>query len=292
MRTIKRALADASALLKTANIPAPYREAQLILAHVLKTPVLKLMVDDQRILTDDEKARFKLAVFKRAAQMPLSYITGNREFMHWIFKVNRSVLIPRPESEILVELAHRELVQRFPGQKLLLADIGTGSGAIGLSLTAMLPGSNLHAVDISRDALQVAAENARNLEVAERVLFYRGNLSAPLKHLRGKLHCLVANLPYVSQRDYRRLPVGVRGFEPGSALAAGPDGLKFYRRLLAAVPELLRPRGIVLVEIGHNQARRVKRVFVQAGFACPRVVKDLAGHDRIVWAAKTNPSVF
>lgn len=276
----------ASAKLRQAGIDQPWFEAQLLLASVLNLQALELILHDDEELNPMEHKAFMEFVEQRVKRRPLAYIVGSKHFMDWEFYVDERVLIPRPETELLVELAAEELGRRFPETPLYLADVGTGSGAIGLSLLALLPSARLAAVDISEPALQVARVNARRLKVEGRVCFYQGNFLEPLESWRGRLHCVTANLPYVSEGDYSRLQPEITSFEPYSALVSGCDGLDHYRRLLITVKDYLCPGGMAFVEIGSTQAEQITQLFIAGGYKDPRVVEDLAGHPRIIWSEK------
>jgi release factor glutamine methyltransferase len=212
----------------------------------------------------------------------VAYITGHREFYGLNFLVDRRVLIPRPETELLVDEALAWLRGRF-GQRLTVADAGTGSGAIAVAIARKYPGGTVYATDASPGALAVAAENAERLGVAGRVMLLEGDLLTPL---RVRVDLIVANLPYVRE-DQMPLWCGATqvelAFEPFDALCGGPDGLDVIRRLLQQAPQYLNPGGAVMLEIGADQGHAAealaKEAFPQARV---RVKKDLAGLDRLV----------
>lgn len=259
----------------------------MLLAHSLGLDVAAVVAHGDEKLSEAEVRGYNQALAQRASRRPMAYITGTKPFLHWEFIVNEAVLIPRPETEILVEKAVFELSRDFPGQVLHLADIGTGSGAIGLSMLALLPSACLTAVDISPAALAVAQQNAQLLNVADRVVFRCGDLLQPLEDMvKQGFHCITANLPYIAAGDYPGLQPEVRCHEPRAALVSGSDGLWHYRRLLREVGKFLVPGGMVFIEIGSSQGAQARQLFVDGGFPRPQVEKDLAGHDRVVWAKK------
>lgn len=276
-------LLEAAEELKEGGIDRPWFEAQLLLAWVLGWDAGRVAAHDEDIPSPQQTCRFRRAVAKRKGRMPSAYITGKKSFMNWDFFVAEGVLIPRPESEILVEHAVRQLVRSFPGEEIIFADIGTGSGAIGLSILLALPAGVLHAVDSSPRALEIAGQNAIALGVGERVSFYRGDLLAPLDHLRGRLMGIVANLPYVALDEYRRLQPEIRRYEPRDALVSGRDGLDHYRRFFGQLTGYLRPGGLLFVEIGWDQGEKMMALFGEEEFSSPALITDLAGLPRVVW---------
>lgn len=285
MVTRRQALAAAAAKLKAAGLERPWFEAQVLLSARLGLSAAEIIGHDEEVLSPAQLRDYEEAVAQRVRRRPAAYIIGKKPFLRWEFIVTEDVLIPRPETEILVETAAAETARQFPAQfRLRLADIGTGSGAIGLSLLKMLPGACLAAVDLSERALQVARENARLLGVLERVIFYAGDLLRPLAGWRELgFHCITANLPYLSRAEYKTLQPEVL-HEPPLALVSGADGLFHYRRLLRNVKEYLAPGGLLFVEIGDGQAEEVKKLFIAGGFPRPRAERDLCGKERVVWA--------
>ncbi len=218
---------------------------------------------------------------RRLAHEPSAYITGHREFFGLDFEVTPATLIPRPETELLVEAAievakPRGRIRRGP----VIADIGTGCGAIAVALALHVPRSDIHAVDISAAALDVARGNAERHGVTDRIYFHRGHLLTPLPEY---VDVLVANLPYVTTTDWQRLPPELREHEPRAALDGGPDGLDVIRELLAEAPQFLRPRGCVCVEFGAGQAQAVKDI-ARPHFPghSLEIRRDLATLDRVL----------
>lgn len=275
-----------AAQLKEAGIDRPWSEALLLLAWALGRSQAALLAHPELVLKPEEVRRYSLGLAQRRACKPLAYITESKSFLHWDFFVRKGVLIPRPETELLAELAAAQVKRYFPADDLLLADIGTGCGAIGLSLLLLLPGARLLAVDSSPRALETAKINARRLGVESRAFFVGGDLLAPLGPWRGNLACITANLPYIPEGEYGGLQPEVREYEPKEALVSGPDGLDHYRSLLAEAGKTLVSGGLLLVEIGDRQGERVLELFRRGGFPAPEIKKDLAGLDRIVWARK------
>lgn len=275
----------AAATLKEAGIQQPWFEAQLLLCWLLGKTIAEVLAHGEYMLTDLQVGKYWELVEQRKRRKPLAYITGVKSFMGWDFLVTEAVLIPRPETEILVELAVQQLVQHHSGESVVIADIGTGCGAIGLSMLMLLPPARLCAVDSSHSALAVARKNAAQFGLQQRVKFFQGDLLSPLEQFRGKLACIIANLPYIPQDEYASLQPEITDYEPREALVSGKDGLYHYRRLLAQARHYLVAGGLLLVEIGSSQGEEVQTLFRQGGFS-PQLANDLAGRDRVVWGRK------
>ena len=223
-------------------------------------------------ITQDQLAEYESVLKKRAEHIPLQYITGETEFMGLPFKVNSSVLIPRQDTETLVEEA---LKVAKTGMKVL--DLCTGSGCIIISILHHGKELEGYASDISRHAINVAKENAKLNQVA--VSFETGDL---FDHIKGKYDIIVSNPPYIRTEEIAKLMPEVQNFEPYDALDGKEDGLFFYRKIVEQAGNYLNPGGHLLFEIGHDQGQDVSGLMEQAGFKDVRVVKDLAGNDRVV----------
>lgn len=279
------ALAFARAFLKQGGVSCPSLEAELLLAFAAGTDRVGIYRDAGRMLLPAEEEKLMELLKRRAAGEPVAYLLGQKEFMGLLFAVNRDVLIPRPETELLVETA----LEIFGGeQSLLAADVGTGSGCIAVSLAHYLPGAIVYATDISLAALEVARQNARRHRVEERVYFLTGDLLAPLLALGffRRLSLVAANLPYIPSAEIEQLCPEVSRFEPRLALDGGPDGLELYRRLVPQAEEVLCPGGYLLMEISPSQEKEVPSLF-PAGAWQLSLRKDLAGRIRLVVARKT-----
>ena len=211
---------------------------------------------------------------KRCTRIPLQYLTGEQEFMGLTFSVNPHVLVPRQDTETLVEQAEKQL---SPGKRVL--DLCTGSGCILISLLARVPGVSGLGTDISEEALATAERNADRLGVADRAQWARGDLFAPVE---GRFDVIVSNPPYIPREDIDGLMPEVADFEPRGALDGGDDGLDFYRRITSEASEYLEAGGRLLLEIGCDQARDVTALMEKAGFVHVATVRDLSGLDRVV----------
>lgn len=267
----------------TRGIDSPRLDAEVLLSHVLGKERIYLYVHFDEPLEAPELAAYREYIKQRVARQPVAYIIGRREFMGLSFRVTPAVLVPQPDTEILVQAALDRLAAK-PAARI--ADIGTGSGAIVLSLLYYRKELQASAVDISADALAVAAENAASLGVAERVTFCEGDLLAPLAG--QQFAAIVSNPPYIPTADIAGLAPEVRTAEPMGALDGGADGLVFYRRLVADAPALLASDGFLAMEVGIHEAAPVAALAQASGaFARTEVLKDLAGIERVVvcWRA-------
>lgn len=260
-------------------------DAELLLAHVLGVRRLDLYLQFERPLTDEEVAEYREAVRRRARREPLQYITGEAAFRELVLRVDPRVLIPRPETEVLVgEVLDwaRPAAVAGPGG-LLALDIGTGSGAIALSLLREGPFAAVVATDVSAGALDVAAANASALGLAERLDLRSGSVWAPVGDAE-RFDVIVANPPYVMDSAGATLMPEVRDHEPAGALYGGADGLEVVREIVAGARSHLRPGGLLALEIDPGQASTVTGLASAAGLTAPRVVVDLAGRERVVLA--------
>lgn len=261
-----------------ASTEKPHLEAELLLAALLERSRAYLLAHLDAPLPEAVAATYRAWVLRRAAGEPLPYITGRIEFFGLDFAVSPAVLIPRPETELLVEAALAHVAERA-GVPPRIADVGTGSGCIAVTLALQLPQARLYALDISPEALAIAQQNAARHGVADRIGFLEGDLLTPLSE---PVDLIVSNPPYVAESEWETLPVSVRR-EPRLALLAGADGLAVVRRLLAQTPAKLRPGGLLLVEIGEWQGAAVLELAQQTfPTAECRILTDLAGKDRVL----------
>ncbi|HLS90017.1 MAG TPA: peptide chain release factor N(5)-glutamine methyltransferase [Limnochordia bacterium] len=280
-RTLMEYLQLASGHLKACGIPTHRLDAEVLLAHILNLERIQLYIQHDRPLTTAEVDAYRRAIARRAHREPVAYITGKREFFSIELLVDRRCLIPRPETEILVETALEEIRRRFPEKpELKVADIGTGSGAIAISVAKHEPRARVTAVDIDRDALDVAVANVRRTGVADRVTLKVGELLTPLG---GELYdAILSNPPYISEEEWRHLAPDVRDYEPRRALVGGEDGLAVIRQLIQEAKRNLAPGGFLALEIGASQGDQVVALAQASGYAKTRLVQDLAGLDRVV----------
>ena len=266
------------------GVENPRLDAEVLLCAVLKCQRIKLYTDFERPLSKDELATMRAYVQRRGNFEPLAYILGERAFMSNIFKVTPATLVPRPETELLVE----SLVKAVPFLRadgyVKILDIGTGSGAIIVSLLDALPQAVGVGVDISNDALAVAKENAERIGVKERIALRQSDVFSNVPAAK-KFDVIVSNPPYIPAADIAGLDKDVQK-EPRGALDGGEDGLDFYRRICAEAAEHLAENGLLAFEIGINQSAAVCRLCLENGFKKAVVRKDYAGIERMVFALK------
>lgn len=279
--TVSEALRLATRRLTDAGVAESVLDAELLLRHVMGWDRAALVASGTAALTADQEKRFFGLVREREARRPLQHLTQTQAFYGRDFLVTPDVLIPRPETEILVEVA-LELVAGLDAP--VVVDGGTGSGCIALTIAAEKPDAEVHGVDISHAALEVARTNARRLGLESRVSFHQGDLLAPVESLAGSVHLVVSNPPYVHPSDLPALAPEVREHEPRLALVPDPDAAGFYRRLVAAARRLLRPGGTLVLEIGAGMADEVTAITESEGFRVERSVPDLQGIPRVLVA--------
>ncbi|QOT09767.1 peptide chain release factor N(5)-glutamine methyltransferase [Paenibacillus sp. JNUCC32] len=280
-RSVREAFVEASSFLDGMRVMEPQRNAQLLLEHVLGLSGTSYYMALAEPFPADRRRALEEAINRKAQGVPAQYIIGEQEFYGLPFDVTPAVLIPRPETELLVEAVlkyGRELTPR-PDGGLKVVDIGTGSGAIAITLALQSKGWDVLASDISPDALEVAARNAKKL--GAQVEFRQGNLLEPFAGTGPDI--LVSNPPYIPAEDIEELQPEVRDYEPRTALDGGPDGLNPYRIMMAQLPLLSAPPRLIAFELGMGQAGDVAELLRKAGYWEEIVtVPDLAGIDRHV----------
>jgi release factor glutamine methyltransferase len=269
-------------------VSEPRAAAEVLLSDLLGKTRPRLYLDAACPLSTDQQAAYMERVQRRLGGEPVQYITGKQEFWSLEFAVSPHVLIPRPESETLVEQGTR-LAQawgaRHPQAPLAILDVGTGSGNLAISLAHTLPQAQVWAVDRAYGALQVARQNAQRLGVAEQLHWICNDLVTAFQAGRHAFALCVANLPYVTTAEWQSLPQEIKDYEPPGALCGGRDGLELIRRLIAASPAVLAPGGALLLEVGWQQASAVQETIRQQGHFCATgVYHDGAGIERVVWA--------
>ncbi len=281
---LRRAISD----LAHEGAAEPKAAAEVLLADLLDLPRLSLFLETHRVLSTAQCDAYAGRIRRRLRGEPVQYILGAQEFWSLSFAVNAAVLVPRPETELLVEHGVRHARRWMARHTAAIdaIDVGTGSGNIAVSMAHAVPQSRVWGVDISWAALQVARANARQHAVAHRTWWIQGDLLTPIR-AAGRFALCTANLPYVTTAEWAALPRDIKAYEPALALCGGADGLDLIRRLIAMCPHVLASEGMVLLEVGWQQARVVKAVLeAQGAFADVGVARDLAGIDRVVWACK------
>ncbi len=283
--TIAGALTYANDQIAAAGVETPRFDAQLLLAWTLKVRREELAREPERALTERERVIFEKAVSLRVLRRPLPYITGEAWFYGRAFKINRAVLIPRPETELLAELALKACRDVLNPK---IADIGTGSGCLAVTLACERSDARVWATDLSADALKEARKNVMRYGLLDRVALLHGDLLSPLPS-GLRLDIIVANPPYVTEAELPGLQPEVRDYEPRLALsglgdAAGPDGTALHRRILAEARPFLSTGGSVLLEVGQGQAERVAETAHELGYAAVTISNDFSGIGRVVSA--------
>jgi release factor glutamine methyltransferase len=276
--TIRDLLTWTTGFFRDKGIREPRLEAEILLAHVLGQNRVYLYTNYDAPVNQNERDKFREFIKRRSQHEPSAYITGTKEFMSLEFIVNPAVLIPRPESELLVERA----VKLFQDQPCVICDVGTGSGAIAVSLALYLPQAKVYATDISPAALATAQANAARLEAE--VEFREGDLLSPFLDRNNYFDLIVANLPYITADEYQDLEPGVKDYEPVTALLAPGDGLDIYRRLLPQALSVMKPGAYIMMEIGYEQGEQA--VTMLEDMEEVQLIPDLAGRDRIIQARK------
>lgn len=285
--TIGRILKWTEQYFKDKGIESPRLDAEVLLAHVLEKQRIYLYVHFDEPLQPGELAAYREMIKKRVLRVPVAQILGEKEFMGLTFKVTADTLVPRPDTEILVQAAIDRLRAMAGEEPLRFADIGTGSGAICLSVLHYLSDTVADTVDISPAARAVAEENAASLGLADRITFHTGDLLQPLSGI--SFAAILSNPPYIPEADIAKLAPEVRLKEPHTALSGGQDGLDFYRRLAKEAPAMLVPGGFTAFEVGIHQAGDVADL-LKANPLIDRteILPDYAGIDRVVVGWRKN----
>ena len=279
---VEQAVRYASRLLEEDGVATPRLDAELLLAHLLGTKRMGLYVDHLKPLSGEAISAFETLIRRRLQHEPLAYIVGEKEFWSRSFRVFPGVLIPRPETELVVE----KIIGLSTKREESIVDVGTGCGAIAIALAGELPSARLIAIDVSRRALKAARLNAAS-PPARRIRFVEGRAPAAFKGLllAESQDFIVSNPPYISERDWRALAPEIRLFEPKRALVSGPTGFEFFDKLIRSSARFLKPQGHLVLEIGHGQREGVLSFFDET-WADVRSFDDLSAIPRVVVARK------
>jgi release factor glutamine methyltransferase len=277
--TIQRVLSWASAHFKERGIETPRLEAEVLLAHVLDVDRVRLILDASKPLAPAELARYREAIKRRRNGEPVAYVIGEREFYGLMFRVDSRVLIPRPDTEILVDVALQATRQWHLSGRAL--DLCTGSGCVAIAFAKARPTWQVTATDLSPDAIELARQNALRLGVIWGLRLLQGDLYGPLD-AEERFELITANPPYIPHSEIPELQREVRDFEPRLALDGGEDGLSFLPPILEGAARRLSPGGCLAVEIGAGQSDAVAKLFEGAGFVNVSRHRDYGGHERVV----------
>lgn len=283
-QTIEQILRYGKSFLKTHSVPQSALDAELLLMNVLSVDRIYLFSHSEKAIGPEEQRAYEVLLQKRAKGIPLQYLTGVQEFMGMPFEVNAHVLIPRADTEVLVETVLWYISKE---DMRVFLDIGTGTGCIPISIVRYEPQTRFIAIDISKEALSIARKNAEENGVQDRVGWLHSDVFTQLpREVEGQIDGIVSNPPYIPTGDIKDLMREVKEHEPNLALDGGEDGLRFYRNIIQKGKIYLRPGGRIFFEIGYNQASQVSRLFEQEGYRDIQIKKDLAGLDRVVFARK------
>ncbi len=285
-RTVGKLLVNAQQMLKGAGIANAVQEARWLLAYALEMKHHELASRTEQSVTEEQLARVLSLVRRRESREPLQYILGTQEFCGLEFSVTPAVLIPRPETELLIQEAVRE--GGFT-EGVVLVDVGTGSGCVAVTLATILGGMRIFALDCSHDALSVAKGNAERHGVSDKIVWLEGDLLSPLMEysVAGAVDAIISNPPYIAESEWAGLQPEVRDYEPRQALLAGPQGIEFHERLIHDSKQFLVPGGLLVMELGQGQAPLVRRVAeALGGYTGLQTVKDEAGIERVLIARR------
>lgn len=272
--TVIEVIQRSAEFLAKKGVESPRLQVELLLAHVLAMPRMKLYLNFERVLVDKELEHLRELVKRRGNREPLQHIIGTTNFCGLEFSVNRHVLIPRPETEILAERAWRFLQQRSDkAQKTCALDFGTGSGCLAVMLAVKCPTSEIHAVDISSESLKVARENASRHNVDERIKFHYGDGFSALGG-EEKFDLIVANPPYIPSEEIPTLEPEVRDHDPTLALDGGADGLDFYQVFSGQAQNWLAADGCLMLEFGEGQAEKIRGIFEEQKWVVEAIEHD------------------
>ena len=284
--TVQRILQWTTSFLQQKNVESPRLESELLLAHARNCQRIRLYTDFETPLTDDERNRMRELVKRRANREPLAYITGKREFYGRDFHIGSGVLVPRPDTETLIDVCLDHLPRDQP---LSVCEVGFGSGCISITLAKQRPQLKVVASDISAEAMQFAEQNVELHSVSQQVLLVAGNAFDPIAELNaGLFDGIVSNPPYIRNDEMAELAPEVAMYEPAMALVSGEDGLDLIRELIQQAPTYLKPGGWMALELDPAQSDEVAELFTKNGFQKPCIHNDLSGQDRVVAARLKN----
>ncbi len=286
--TFIEAINRAASKLAAAGVSTARLDAEVLLCNAAVRDRAWLLAHMQEEIGDGPRTIFEQAVERRSRREPLQYIVGRQEFWGLDFTVTPGVLIPRPETELIIESAVRAVKDR--NKPLRIIDLCTGSGCIAVAIAKEFPQARILATDISPQAIAIARVNARRHDVADRIRLFEGDLFGPLEELdiHGQVDIIVANPPYVPSGDFSMLQPEVRDYEPRPALLAGPEGIEVHRRIIDAAPGFLNRHGQLIMEMGLGQADSLAQLVRQRrDYASFELLKDLAGIDRVIVANRT-----
>jgi release factor glutamine methyltransferase len=282
--TVLEAIQKSAVFLGKKNVESPRLQTELLLAHLLKMPRMKLYLNFERTLSLVEINSLRELVKRRGQREPLQHITGSTSFCGYEIAVNRQALVPRPETELLAELGW-QFLSTFNSQLSTALDFGTGTGCIAIALAAKCPSAKIVVTDISVEAIALAKENVARNKVSERIEFLQsdGFVALPAE---GQFDLIISNPPYIPSAEIETLQPEVRGFDPRAALDGGADGLDFYRKLAIEAKPFLKTAGKIMLEFGDGQAGAIKKIFENEKWIVEAVKEDYSQRARILIARK------
>jgi len=281
--TVHDILMESTNALERVDSPTARLDAEVLLAFCLGCDRLEFLKNPAMTIGKKQQSKFSKLLARRLRWEPVAYITGRKNFWTFSLNVNKDVLIPRPDTEIIVEETIA-VCRDIDSTEINILDVGTGSGAIALALVQEISRGNVTATDISTSALALARENARLLKLEDKIDFRQGDLFEPLEEV---FDIIVSNPPYISEDEYKELPNGVKDYEPQIALLAGKNGLEFYEKLIDQAPGYLKKNGWLLLEIGAKQKKEVCTLMEEAGrYDSVTMRRDYAGLPRVVRARR------
>ena len=287
-QTIGQAFKNISDIFKNGEIINSDRETEILLSYFLKMNRSSIYINSDRELKVAEKLELVDMVKKRLKRIPIQYITRHQEFMGMDFLIESGVLIPRPETEILVEEAIKKIKNYKYSDNIKVADLGTGAGVIAISIANFINNITVYATDISKKSLQIALKNAQKHDCKDKIIFLQGDLFEPFKNKIEKLslEAIISNPPYIDSYDFKSLPPEVKNNEPKIALFGGIDGLEYYRKIIRKSPQYLKKKGFLALEVGAGQARKVKELILKENNFNQdiEIIKDYLGIERVVIA--------
>lgn len=287
-QTVGQALKNINKLFENEGIINSKREVEILLSYSLGMNRSEIYLNFKRVLKDTEKAQLEKKIRKRIDKIPLQYITKHQEFMGMDFLVKKGVLIPRPETEILVEEVIKKLKNYKYSNNLRVVDLGTGTGVIAISIAKFIDNITIYATDISKKSLQTALKNTRKHDCEDKISFLQGDLFESFigRIEKDSLDGIVSNPPYIDSYDFKLLPPEIKDNEPKLALYGGIDGLNYYRKIIRISPKFLKKNGFVALEVGAGQAKKVKELILEENNFKQNVeiVRDYSGIERVVIA--------
>jgi len=281
--TVHDILNESAKALEAAEIPTARLDAEVLLAFYLGCDRVEFLKNPDLILNEKQLAEYRTLIARRLQWEPVAYIRGFKEFWTFSLIVNKDVLIPRPDTEIIVEEA-LDVYRKMNSPEIRILDIGTGSGAIALALAKEISNATITATDISSNALTIASKNAITYNLQDKIDFREGNLFEPVE---GTFDIIVCNPPYIPEEEYIELPTGVKDYEPRIALLAEKKGTEFYDKLIYQAVDYLQKNGWLLMEIGAKQEKEVREIIGESGFYdSVSMRRDYAGLPRVVRARR------